>query len=586
MSQDNLMNPKSDQLEIINLFGGPGTGKTTTAVGNTDIENFKGILQRMFDEQPAENLMLIAYTRSAADEAKDRLYKLTDVNKSVLDNRITTIHSLTMGMTGIRPNSIVEIRNPPDKYNFCRDAGLHYETGSSDDDIMDVPDDEGHLFFQILSWLKSNMKPVSEWEDCPISSSWPQHREEVDDEEQPGIEYLSQQWEGWKDNRNIYEFDDVIRLAVDRGYTIDARELFIDEVQDLYPLQQAFVDNQKPVIDRLWLSGDDDQTIYEWAGANPEYFINTEGSVENEDWMDGELWSDKSGYWENDGTFILNQSYRMPSKVLELSQMCIEQVDNRQDKEIKPISEGGVVDRLQYPNTQRLVEHINFDDTFILCRANFQANNVNKQLIYEGIPFKDRFKTWRESTVKLRDAVRALWKNEPMVDSDAAHQLVSEVETDALKSGAQWGDLGNFSGTDMVETERLAECLKRGAPTTRGNLNSLIEKFEDKNYFQKEAIKNNVTGDYADMDPEGITIETIHWSKGQEADTVILSLSTTNAVLGSSEKPLPDAERRLMYVGMTRSKNKLVLAEGLDTGSPTFTCDQLFQEGWEEIVNE
>jgi len=45
---------------------------------------------------------------------------------------------------------------------------------------------------------------------------------------------------------------------------------------------------------------------------------------------------------------------------------------------------------------------------------------------------------------------------------------------------------------------------------------------------------------------------------------------------------MSDAERRLYYVGMTRTKNRLVMCEGLDSDSPTFTLDQIIGDSWRE----
>lgn len=564
--------PKQQQADVVKIFGGPGTGKTTTMVGNTGLDDFQGMLHQLFEERPAGELMLIAYTRSAADEAKDRLYELTDLNKKTLDNRVTTIHSLTMSMNNVNPTHIVEIRNVPDKYNFCESVGLQYESNPDDDDIMEVPDDEGHIFFRILSWLRSNMKTLSNWEECPISHAWP--RGEAD------LLQFASGWESYKDNKNIYEFDDVIRMSVNKEHTVDASELFVDEVQDLYPLQQAFLDNQMEAVDRVWLAGDDDQTIYEWAGANPDYFIDME--TDPIDTTNG-LWEDKTGYWADEGTYILDQSYRMPERVMRLSQTCIERVDARQEKEIKPYNQNGEIHHLQWPQPGQVADLINHDDTFILCRANFQCGNVGQTLIQEGIPFQDRFRTWRDSTVKIRDAILAMYNGDEYVDGDVAQQLVEDLQGSALERSVKWGN--GFAGQDRVSTDELAGALKVGKPTSDYNVRRLTEMLDEQNYFQQQAIQHNITRGKGHLEPDGVTIETIHWSKGQEADTVILALNTTNAVMGETAPGvagMPDAERRLYYVGMTRTENRLVLAEHLDNESPSFSAEELFGEEWQE----
>jgi DNA helicase-2/ATP-dependent DNA helicase PcrA len=163
-----------DQIdtEVVKVFGGPGTGKTTTMVGNTEINDFQGIMERMFKNMSPDKVMLIAYTRAAADEAKDRLVELTDVTKTRADDRITTIHSMAMRFNNLGPKNIVEIRWANDKYNFCEQVGLEFQINGGDDDeqMMAEPDDQGHLFFKALGWLKSKLMSPEEFDECPLSS--------------------------------------------------------------------------------------------------------------------------------------------------------------------------------------------------------------------------------------------------------------------------------------------------------------------------------------------------------------------------------------------------------------------------------
>ena len=167
-------NTDDTETEVVKVFGGPGTGKTTTIVGNTDIDDFSGIMEQMFRDESPDNVMLIAYTRAAADEAKSRLVSLTDVTESKADERITTIHSTAMRFNNLSPKDIVEIRWSNDKYNFCKDVGIEYQfdKGSDDEEMLSAPDDQGHLFFKILSWLKSKLKPPQKYKDCPLGSEW------------------------------------------------------------------------------------------------------------------------------------------------------------------------------------------------------------------------------------------------------------------------------------------------------------------------------------------------------------------------------------------------------------------------------
>ena len=50
--------------------------------------------------------------------------------------------------------------------------------------------------------------------------------------------------------------------------------VFIDEAQDLSPLQWKLYDILKQKSKDIYLAGDDDQAIFAWAGADVNRFIN------------------------------------------------------------------------------------------------------------------------------------------------------------------------------------------------------------------------------------------------------------------------------------------------------------------------
>jgi hypothetical protein len=322
-------------------------------------------------------------------------------------------------------------------------------------------------------------------------------------------------------------------------------------------------------------------TIYEWAGAKPEYFLNMEGKV-NDDMP--ELWDDKTGYWEDEGVYILDQSWRMPNDILDLAKNTIEKVSERQEKQIKPHHEGGEFIPLHHPEPSRVIELIDPEDTMILFRAKYQISNFSDNLIDSGIPFKDRFKTWNEDIVALRDGLAALKNDETHMSGHSAARLVREMPDNALEQGVNRDSMCDiFSSESQVNCSRVLDKFRYRQPTEYGSLRRWTTEFEDANWYQERAIRNNLTKDNEELDPDGIRLKTIHGSKGREANTVILSCSSTQSVMDSCpDDDMSDAERRLYYVGMTRTKNRLVMCEGLDSDSPTFTLDQIIGESWRE----
>ena len=100
-------------------------------------------------------------------------------------------------------------------------------------------------------------------------------------------------------------------IAMDECPPIDA--LFVDEAQDLSTLQWKMVDvlRRKPSIQVF--SGDDDQAIMSFAGADVEAFQKCTEKKQ-----------------------ILTQSYRVPEAVYEVANMISSRIVNRVPKEWKP----------------------------------------------------------------------------------------------------------------------------------------------------------------------------------------------------------------------------------------------------------
>ena len=75
---------------------------------------------------------------------------------------------------------------------------------------------------------------------------------------------------------------------------------------------------------KTYIAGDDDQAIFQWAGADIDHFIALKEEV--------------------DEIKVLEQSYRIPGgPIHELSQRIIANVSNRYDKVYKPREDTGVL---------------------------------------------------------------------------------------------------------------------------------------------------------------------------------------------------------------------------------------------------
>ena len=86
------------------------------------------------------------------------------------------------------------------------------------------------------------------------------------------------------------DFSYAINLAVKELKQIDKKEgsyiekfkyLFVDEYQDINPIQEEFIKSLSKFLDMLFVVGDDDQSIYGWRGANVQNILTFKDRYDN-----------------------------------------------------------------------------------------------------------------------------------------------------------------------------------------------------------------------------------------------------------------------------------------------------------------
>ena len=88
------------------------------------------------------------------------------------------------------------------------------------------------------------------------------------------LKHISINLEAYKKNNQIIDFNDMIKRVVESDKIPNFKAVFIDEAQDLSPLQWKLYDKLKEKAEHIYLAGDDDQAIFAWAGADVNRFIN------------------------------------------------------------------------------------------------------------------------------------------------------------------------------------------------------------------------------------------------------------------------------------------------------------------------
>ena len=139
------------------------------------------------------------------------------------------------------------------------------------------------------------------------------------------LQIISDEVQNYKESFQLVDFTDMIEKFIVSKLCPNFDITFIDEAQDLSPIQWKMVDiitkNSKYII----LAGDDDQAIYGWAGADVKKF--------------------QQKFSKKD--IILPQSYRVPKQIQSLADKILDRIpqDRRIAKTWKAREEEG---KIQY----------------------------------------------------------------------------------------------------------------------------------------------------------------------------------------------------------------------------------------------
>ena len=305
--------------------------------------------------------------------------------------------------------------------------------------------------------------------------------------------------------------------------------MFIDEAQDLSPLQWQMVHQLQNNTKEIYVAGDDDQAIFRYAGADVDYFINLDGEVT-----------------------VLNQSYRIPSLHHKLSQSVISKVVGRRQKAFLPRAEQGTVNWYRH---SEMVD-ISDGDWLLLSRTTRGAKQLEEEVrrrghlyIYNGSNSIDN---------KVLEAVR-LWEKLRSGEKLRMEQVKVVYKQMLLGKQVEYGHktLPKAKEGEFYSLQDLKDFhgLLHNLPWDEG-LGKIAES--DRRYI-KACLRK---GESLTATPR-IRISTIHSAKGAQA-TNVLMLTDTMRRSYSMWRRFDNAhydEARVFYVGLTRAIKNLHLIQ-------------------------
>jgi DNA helicase II / ATP-dependent DNA helicase PcrA len=596
------------ETKVTRLFGGPGSGKTTAL-----LDHVEDILEQ--DGVTFRDILVVSYTRAAAQEVRERLAERLDESPRALQGNVCTMHAKAYELLDLSRGDVI---GEKDKEEFCEEYGIEYEDEYSGAGRRTARSTTiGNKVIATSQWLQRTRREVSDWYDVPFQWDDEEVRlpPEIDDRAQEGNKYTPtwpsdddridvpeaiRAWRSYKGEQGKIGFADMLERVKQRSLLPSVDYLVIDEFQDITTLQYDVYEEWKPHMKEVLIAGDDDQVVYSWQGADPALLLDE----------------------EVDEDIILPNSYRLPSNVLNAVNKEIRHINQRQDKDLKPRKEGGVVEaraNASMLDVVRLVRQALVEDDgtiMVLFRARYQMFQFIDEFITEGVPFRSLTdqRMWTDRLTQYVRAVEAIEAGDD-VDGLQARRLADMLQESAFGTNDRdelfdyIDDAQEEAGIeDLEELSIPADVIKDHAPFMPGpaSASDMVRKVTN---FQKKSVRSYFSvGEYRTTPTDRVRVGTIHSAKGREADHVFVATDLTEKVVeqmvatvddptaipGCEEftkttSPVPvltDNERRVFYVGMSRARERLYILENLVDGAPTVPIDVLLTNELTDLTLE
>ena len=591
------------------ILAGAGTGKTRTLIAK-----FAHLVDH--PEININNVMLVTFTNKAAREMREKAQNA--ISQELRGAWIGTFHSLCVrilrqhsDVLGINHNfsiidsddqtklikQIVQVEGGLDKnatkrapYFMNRFADKGYLTGD------EVPVEEPEIFRKFYSIYRQRLKMSHCFDFGGIILGV--------------IELL-------KKHPEIRE-----------KYQKQFKYVLVDEYQDTNASQYQLLKLLANEKGNLCCVGDEDQSIYEWRGANIENIFKFEQD------------------FKNAKTIKLEQNYRSTNHIVQTASKLISNNSQRFGKKLwtdqnactqKVIVQGSwdtddearlVVDEIM----RRTEKGTPFSQIAILVRVMFQTREFEERFMKFGIPYKLVGGTNFYERQEIRDALAFLRVIMQPDDGIAFERILNLPKRGiGLTSITRIHNLAIQQNTSFIKAAGIF-AEQEGHPTSRQAITAFLMQVEEwrkkakemnhveiahyvledsgymnmwRNDKSKDAANRlenlkeflNALKDYDSLvnfmehvslfidnfqnfSDSAINILTLHASKGLEFDYVFLPgweegiFPHQRALSENGDKGLQE-ERRLAYVGLTRARKKAFIS---------YTMQRRFYHSWQTNV--
>ena len=553
------------QEAVVAVVAGPGTGKTKTLVSR---------IAYLVEQQGVrpEEITAVTFTNQAAAEMRQRLEARLGGRRAVAKMTIGTFHAICLQLLG-------EVRLIGQSEALTVAEQVLRQSGRKGG---------AKQLLQAVSRAKNGVPSEQTGADPALQAAYCARLQAMD----------------------VLDFDDLLTAALQLEAAGQRRfhHLLVDEFQDINEAQYALVRAWSQHGRSLFVIGDPDQAIYGFRGANSRCFARLQQEL------------------PETRLIHLTENYRSTPEILAAARPVIERnpgpervlspnlpagVQVRLVQAADSFSEGvwiakeigrmsGGVDMLE---AQRLGSERTaraFSDMAVLCRTHRQLELVERCLRHDDIPClvcgrEDYLDDGRvrgllclfraiqcpKDLTAVETALRLIWQcpEDLIQTAQAACARQDTLDLDALRQA--------LGGYDLL-AQWLEQMEQWQGPVAKQKPWKLVEQWQTQ-YGASQALERlqNAAVFYGSFEalwsaltlaeePDliraagkgwksgAVRLMTLHGAKGLEFDAVFVAgLDAGTLPLEAAGRPADlEEERRLLYVGMTRARQELILTTG------------------------
>lgn len=592
-----------NQLEAVKHINGPCMVLAGPGSGKTRVITYRIANMVVNEEIKPTSILAISFTKASSLEMKNRALSLSNDYRM---NKVTygTFHSVFFRILRyFEKYSLESILDEKSKRLAIKGIlkSLEVENGEDDEVIGQVINEISYVKNELMDKVDFKSELLSSDEFIKAYNLYEEHKDQI----------------------NKIDFDDMLiktyHLLQNNKSALDMvrnvyKYILVDEFQDINRVQFEVLKLISNPNNNIFVVGDEDQSIYGFRGARPDFLLQFEE------------------YFKNTKKVLLDINYRSKDEIINVANRLIEKNENRYEKLIK--CSQGIGARVNYISPDDSEEeavfigkdileevkkdYVEYTDFAVIYRTNIQSRALVDVFMDMRIPFvvKDAVVTiydhWASQDILAylriglnpnsnKDWVRIINKPFRYISRDSINMIkdekdfinslinkcelkpnqiktINDLEIDLsyLKTLNPKNAISYIRTSLDYDRYILDYCTNRkikanGLVEILNELESSATNFKTiEEYLNHiERVKSELVDNKYNKNTDGVIFTTMHSAKGLEFKNVYIIGANEGTIPHEKSYDLDDdkkkveqieEERRLMYVAITRAEENLYIS--------------------------